>query len=862
MICAILILIFLTASPANGQEASRSGQPNDALSEGIHLMQEKKWDESIRFFEQAVKRFPERWESHFYLGVSYLESGQHSKAESELNRAIRIDPKRVEAHLQIARLFEETRRLQEAFDAYDKVIQVDPLGEWVAVSLLKKRLIEGILQARAGDLQTALRLFEEAVEMAPDNPDPHFNVGLVHLRRREDPLAEAAFLKVIALNPRHQDAYLNLGDLYERHGRVEEAMAAYAKGFEINPGNPGGRNARVKVFLLQGILLARQGAFDSALKVFAQTLQLSPESAPAYFNIGLIHLRLGNFSEAEEGLGRTLRIDPAHQGAALNLGILYERQGKLEEALSAYERARDLNSRTQDGVSAAVSVHTVRGRRSARAGRLDEALAEFQRTTEVQPQNAANFFNVGLIYFQKNDLPSAEKAFRQVIKLNPAEGDAYMALADIQESTGREKEAIETYERFLAVGSGPSILRAEVRLHLLKGVLFGREGKFDQARREFEEMVRIDPKERRGYFNLGLAHLKRKKPDAALEAFKKLLELDPTDRSIRYRLASLYEELGRPNEALDFYQAILEDEGTPPALLDEVRDRVAVLFSTLSVGYQVTYDSNINLSKEELSDFKSDLFAQYQRLFDFGKGWRGGLRLSPNFSVFQRSQVSFFNVQAGLFGEKRGYQRGMTAGYNFRVGLFEGSLSDRSHELTFDGYAPAGGSTFTGSARLRHTESFVNPAFDGVQPSLSAGLSFDRAGGRITLGSALFGNMNSRRVGEDYAYAALSPSVSYDTLLTQGIVLNLSYGYTYARYLHADSIFGKRRVNQSHSAGGGFTVALEKGLQLFLKGSWLENRSNLEGVSPKTEEALAVEQISSLGDYDKWFGIIGLRLIF
>lgn len=991
-------------------------------------MHEKKWNESIHLFEELVQQAPERWEGHLYLGVSYMELGRHREAEKEFDEAIRIDPRQAESHAQMGRLFEETQRLQEALESYDRVLLLNPVGELASLSRLKTKLIGGILLARAGNLETALRLFKEAAEFAPENPDPYYNIGLIylrrnedllaeeaflkvialnpahlnarlnlarlyerlgevekaektllllgsmyeragrtqdaeaaflkvivlnpraqdgyialgnlyernnrienalssfakgfelnpetaagqkariklfllqgillaragnldaalqlfkegievapddaelhyhvglaHLRRNEDPLAEAAFLKVVSLDPQYQDAYLSLGDLYERHGQIDEALTSFAKGFEVNPRTPGGRNARIKLFLIQGNVLARKGAFDDALKLLEQALRFSPDPAPIYFNMAQIDLSRGNLTKGEEALKATLEADPKHQAAALRLGILYEQQGKLDEALASYERARNINPKSPDGVGAEVSIHSVKGNLATRAGQLDEAVAEFEQAIEIQPKNTANYYNLGLVYTKKNDLAAAEKTFLKVIALDPAEGEAYLSIGNIQQVTGRDQEALQTYEALIAKGSGQAVILGKIRFHLLKGALLKKEGNYNLARAEFEEVIRLNPKEPRGYLNLGLVHLQRKKPDAAVEAFKKLVELDPSNRQHRVSLANLYQELGRPKEALDLYQALLEEEGTTPAFQEEIREKVAVLFSTLSVGYQVSYDSNINLSKDGRADFKSQLFAQYQRLFDFGKGWRGGLRVNPDFYSFHRDQVSFLTTQAGIFGEKRGYQRGLTLGYNFQVGIFEGSLSNRTHELTVDGFLPSGTGkgTLFGSARGRYMKSFVNPAFNGIQPSLSGGMLVDRLwGGRWIFGTGLYGNFNTLVAGNDYAYIGLSPSVSYDYLLIQGVTLNFNYSYTISRYLNPDSGFGKTRLNQAHSFGGAVTIGLERGLELSLRGSWLTNRSNLEGAVPTVAGAQTAEKLSSLGDYDRWLMTVGLRLSF
>jgi tetratricopeptide (TPR) repeat protein len=834
------------------------------LEEGARLMREKRWEEAVRFFEGMARRSPGQEQVYYQLGVSYLELGQFQKAEEALKRSLRLNPESTPAYLQLARLYEETQRLEEALSAYERIIVVDPMGEMAEFSLLKKSLIEGIFLARSGNFDGALRFFKSAAEIAPDDPAAHYNIGQVYLRKKDEPRAEEAFRKVIALDPRHQEAYLHLGNLYERQKRIEESLEAFINAAQIDPTSPGGKSAQAKVPLLQGILLAQSGKWEEALTAFRQALRISPDPATIYFNVAQVYLGQGDFENAEEALTRTLQVDPKHQGALLNLGILYERQGKLEEALRVYEAARDTQPANAEGVNAAVSAQTVRGRMAVQSGNLDEALEAFEQAATLQPKNPANYFNLALLHLRRNDLSEAEKAFDRVIALDPSEGDAYLPLADLLEKSGREEEAIATYERLIALGQGPLTTRAQIRLHLLKGVLLGRQQRFDEARSEFEEVVRLDPQEKMGYFNLALAHLKVKDVYAAAETLKKVLEIDPRDKSIRLRLAGLYEEVGRPYDALDLYQGALE-EGGEEAFLEDIEERINLLFGTISVDYQTTYDSNVNLSENEFGDLRSDLSAQYQRFFFYRVGWRTALRLSPSLSMYHRQQFSIFSGRIGFYADRRDYLTGgISLGYNYHVSLFEGSLSGQTHEIFLDrSWTTKGGSALTASLRTRLFDSVANDAFDAVSPSISTSIGINQIlGGRLTLGVGIFSSFNTQEVGDDYASLALSPSISYDRPITQGVYSNFSYGYSYAPYLHKDSLLNERRINESHNLTGGITVNVDRGFQVYLRGTWFSNRSSLPAAPPDTEEATTAERASSLGNYSKWFGTVGVRLQF
>ncbi|MDC4225643.1 MAG: tetratricopeptide repeat protein [Candidatus Manganitrophus sp.] len=554
------------------------------LEDGTRLMREKRWEEAIALFEEMAKQWPKQEEIFFRLGVSYMELGRLPKAEEALKRAIGLNPDYLPAYFQLAGLYEQTQRFQEALDAYERIIQVNPFGETAQIGLFKKNLVQGILLARAGDLDGALRLFKSASELAPDDPAAHYNIARVYQRKNDDAKAEEAFRKVVELDPQHQQAFLQLGNLYERQHRIEEALQAFVNAARINPNNLGGRDAQAKVPFLQGILLAQRGKSEEALKAFQQALQITRDPAQVYFNIAQVYLGKGDLENAEAALTRTLEVDPKNQGAFLTFGIVYERQGKLEEALRAYENAREIQPANQTGINAAVSAHTVRGKIAIGAEKLDDALAEFKSAVTLQPRNPANHFNLALLYVRRNELSEAAEAFDQVITLNPSEEDAYLPLAEILEKSGREQEAIETYEQLISLGPEPLATRARVGLHLLKGVAFGKQLRYEDARAEFEEVIRLDPQEMRGYFNLALVQIKMNDPYAATDNLKKVLEIDPKQTVIRFQLAKLYEDLGRPYDALDLYQGGLEQEGVSPRSWKNWR-RGSMFFSERSLSF-------------------------------------------------------------------------------------------------------------------------------------------------------------------------------------------------------------------------------------------------------------------------------------
>jgi Flp pilus assembly protein TadD len=72
-----------------------------------------------------------------------------------------------------------------------------------------------------------------------------------------------------------------------------------------------------------------------------------------------------------------------------------------------------------------------RGKIEEKQGRLDEALASFTETTLINPQESDAYFEIGVIYQQRKDLPRAMAAYKKAVEISPQDPDYRRALASI-----------------------------------------------------------------------------------------------------------------------------------------------------------------------------------------------------------------------------------------------------------------------------------------------------------------------------------------------------------------------------------------------------------------------------------------------
>lgn len=102
----------------------------------------------------------------------------------------------------------------------------------------------GVKAYEADDLDTAIRHFREAVELAPRETRFWLNLAVALGELGKDAEALQAYQKLLDLDPRHVQAHLNLGYLHNEQERANEAREAWERVIQIAPNSEEARDAR------------------------------------------------------------------------------------------------------------------------------------------------------------------------------------------------------------------------------------------------------------------------------------------------------------------------------------------------------------------------------------------------------------------------------------------------------------------------------------------------------------------------------------------------------------------------------------------------------------------------------------------
>ena len=160
--------------------------PEDAhphINLGNVLAAQGKFDEAFREYERALEIEPATALYHFNYGESLRASGDLDTAEARFRRALELDPRLAKAHNNLGYVLAETERLEDAVAAFRAAIAIEdgkatgknPADYLVAYTGLCD------VAVRARDLGQARESCGKALELAPEDPDGHYNLAALRM---------------------------------------------------------------------------------------------------------------------------------------------------------------------------------------------------------------------------------------------------------------------------------------------------------------------------------------------------------------------------------------------------------------------------------------------------------------------------------------------------------------------------------------------------------------------------------------------------------------------------------------------------------------------------------------------------------
>ncbi len=197
-----------------------------------------------------------------------------------------------------------------------------------------------------------------------------------------------------------------------------------------------------------------------------------------------------------------------------------------------------------------------------KAGDTDNAIQEYNRALELNPNNAEAHLKLGFLMYNARKMYKEGLAhYNQALKANPNDPRIYhdlgMALLHQRQFEKAIKHISEALRR---MPNGLDKQYNPVGMHLSLALAYSFAGKSKEAATHFSEVLRRDPKNALAHYRLAMALADQRDIDRSIKHYAAAVKLNPkidTSPTLHYLLAMNYAEKRQFKEAVRFAEKAL-----------------------------------------------------------------------------------------------------------------------------------------------------------------------------------------------------------------------------------------------------------------------------------------------------------------
>ena len=400
--------------------------------------------EAIALLEKAIALDPQFAMAHARIGYVYaVRMGQGEKARPYLEKALSLADRLSEkdklfitawqatAARNPTRAIEVYRDLiarypleTEAYQRLNHVLQTQDRNE-EALQVIRQGLLTdpewkslynqlGSVSMWLGRNEEALAAYQRYIELAPNDPNAWDSLAAFHQWIGQYAEAEAAYNHALALNPESGVAIIHLGNLRFQQGRYRAALEQYRRYSQIARDDL----QRARGFWYSAWVYLAQGDLARAAAAAKEEVKYSPISLWNSLVLALRQRDQAAVVKLSEGVFAPATFEYYQELGQLRI-LEYQRgyvalaQGRNDEALNHFRaalrhRALEWNIDSFEDCLAKAFLEL---------GRVDEAIAEYERILKINPHYPLVHYHLGQAYERKGDTVKAREQYQQFLEV-------------------------------------------------------------------------------------------------------------------------------------------------------------------------------------------------------------------------------------------------------------------------------------------------------------------------------------------------------------------------------------------------------------------------------------------------------------
>jgi len=467
---------------------AKKGKEVDALyGAGMAAMKLRNFQVAEDYFKRALDRKKTAM-NYFGVGLAQMELGNYAEADINLRKAIDKNDKDPSYHMILGEINYRNKVYYTTIQEYERAMALDSLIDdefpryhyqkaqayiqlrdlESAISEYKKDLdkhpqdttawleLANISQLSGKNSEAAFCLVK-FLEIAPNDGERWYSLGVLYLSLRDQEKAAQAFEKAIALNTKMAESYGYLATIYSDRKEYEKAWDAYNR-YETTFGPPDS----VQYWFDKGKVAIKLGAknmayFDTALAAFKKAANMDSTFSSAFEYAGLSEYYKANYAAAVPYFQKKIELDSTSVNSLRNLAFCYLKLGNYPSAAGALERAlvlkpEDIQMRSMIGKiynydknytkavehfeillkdyaadlddSTRCSIYPDLGSSYLELKKCNTAIQNLLKAENCSPKDISVLFNLAYSYQLCNDMKNSNVYFKKILAIDPRNKDA------------------------------------------------------------------------------------------------------------------------------------------------------------------------------------------------------------------------------------------------------------------------------------------------------------------------------------------------------------------------------------------------------------------------------------------------------
>lgn len=516
------------------------------------------------------------------LATVYVNEGRREKALETAQTFAAAHSSDMNAQTLLLRLLLLTNQTSHAGPLAHKLLASAPRDPYLLY-------ICGTLERQAGEFQPAREHLQLAVALQPDVYQSRYGLGLVLLKLNDLRGAKEQLEKAIRLGAIDPEVHLELGTVLRKLGDTAAAERELQLYREASQQNGNTTVAESKAISAQQQL--DSGNPQKAAELYREALESAPSDALLNYKLSVALDKLGDTTGERDALEKAVQIDPDMAAAHNQLGYLASRGGDMAAAEKHFReavRAAPLFTEAWINLAATLGMES----------KADEAQQAVDTALKVDPSNAQALqlrqdlsaspqspLAVGLELYKKGIYAGARPQFESALKSQPNDLRVVILLADTDLHLNAAADAVALLQPLAAANLqnldfeliyGSALIAAgrqreglphvekvaesnqNADAYMIAGQALLDLDEFDQARKDLEAALRLNPELPRILTLVGIARDKVGDTANAEAAFRGALKINADDFQANLYLGAILSQRRELTEARPYLDRALK----------------------------------------------------------------------------------------------------------------------------------------------------------------------------------------------------------------------------------------------------------------------------------------------------------------